>query len=170
MRVYLPATSVDLRALQAGGEIGAAPVTAFAVTPGLREWYADSDGETDIDELEYAAALQAARASIRLIDGDPSAARRRVVVSADIPDAAISVQDELERGAVQVAEPISRSLVAAIHVDDVAAEAVVRAAAAVVIEADLGLESAQDALDDAEGYELDWYAPQELEQLIDGLS
>ena len=39
-------------------------------------------------------------------------------------------------------------------------------AAAVVLEADLGSESAQDVVDDAEGFELAWYAAQELDQVL----
>jgi len=70
----LPATTTVLRDLVATGSIEA-PLTAFAVTPMLREWYADDDS----DELEYAATREAARASLRLLDADPSARRRRVV-------------------------------------------------------------------------------------------
>ena len=84
MRVYLPATSTRLRQLHATGELGPAPLTAFAVTPGLREWYRDDDPEA----LEYAAMIEAARGSVRLIDADPVAARRRVVIAADMPDPA----------------------------------------------------------------------------------
>ena len=57
----------------------------FAVTPQLRQFYAVSDADADIEELEYAALLAAARASLRLLDVDPTAARRRVVVAADVP-------------------------------------------------------------------------------------
>jgi hypothetical protein len=61
------------------------------------------------------------------------------------------------------------SAVAAVHVDDQDAEPAVAAAAAVILEADLGLESAQDTVDDAEGFELSWYAPQELGDVLEGL-
>src|SRR5207245_8284249 len=73
MRVYVPATTVRLRDLESSGQLGAAPVTAFAVTPGLREWYVDDD----VEALEYAALTEAARAALRLLDADPAAARRR---------------------------------------------------------------------------------------------
>ena len=46
---YLPTTLVALSALRDNGFV--APATAHAVTPELREWYADGDAE----ELEYAA-------------------------------------------------------------------------------------------------------------------
>ena len=45
------------------------PMTAFAVTPALREWYI----EDDTDELEYAALLRGSGGSLRLLDGDPRA-------------------------------------------------------------------------------------------------
>jgi hypothetical protein len=61
------------------------------------------------------------------------------------------------------------SAVAAVHVDDQDAESAVAAAAAVILEADLGLESAQDTVDDAEGFELSWYAPQELGDVLERL-
>lgn len=162
MRIYLPATSRVLRALADGGEIGPAPVTAFAVTPGVREWYVDEDAE----ELEYAAAGQAARASLRLVDADPAAARRRAVVAADVADGSVTVRDDLDRGAVHVAAPVPRSALASLHVDDADAEATVAAAAAVVIEADLGSDADQALVDDVEGFELSWYAPRELLQLL----
>jgi hypothetical protein len=164
VRVYLPATSTTLRQLSDESRLASAPLTAFAVTPGLRDWYEDDD----LEELEYAAARMAARASLRLLDVDPAAARRRVVVSADVPDAAVTVRDDLERGAVRVSEPVPLSAVAAVHLDDDEAEAAVAAAVAVILEADLGLESAQETVDDAEGFELSWYAPQELEEIVKG--
>ena len=77
MRVYLPVTTPALAELVATGVLGPAPLTAFAVTPALREWYRDEDPEA----LEYAATTEAARGSLRLLDADPSAARRRVVIA-----------------------------------------------------------------------------------------
>jgi hypothetical protein len=161
--VYLPATSTTLRQLGEESRLAEVPLTAFAVTVGLREWYSDDD----IEELEYAAARMAARASLRLLDVDAAAARRRAVVSADVPDATVTVRDDLDHGVVYIGEPVPLSLVAAVHVDDQDAEAAVTVAAAVVLEADLGLESAQDTVDDAEGYELSWYAPHELGDVLE---
>ena len=162
MRVYLPATSTSLRKLLDTPSIGPAPLTAFAVTPGLREWYVDDD----IEELEYAATLEAARASLRLIDLDPDAARRRIVIACDAADGVVEVRDDLDRGVVRVNAAISMRDIAAIHIDDVEAEPAVGAAAAAIVAADLGDESAQDAIDDAEGFELSWYASQEIEDLL----
>lgn len=165
MRVYLPATTSSLRELLAAGEFGPAPLTGFAVTPALREWYRDDD----IEALEYAAMLEAARASLRLIDADADAARRRVVVAADVDDGAVRVRDDLDRGVVRVTAPVPLSAIAAVHVDDGAAEDTVAAAATMIAAADLGDEAAQERVDDAEGYELAWYATQEIEALLAAL-
>ena len=163
MRVYLPATTTILRSLVEEGRL-AGPHTAFAVTPDLRRFYARSDADADTEELEYAALLAAARASLRLLDLDPFAARRRVVVSADVPDGAVTpVEDpDVDAGAVRVTADVSVADVASAHLDDADAEEDVRAAVAVVLEADLGSEDAQFAVDQAEGHELSWYATQEI--------
>lgn len=162
MRIYVPATSDSLRSLLDMGALGPAPLTAFAVTPGLREWYVDDD----LEELEYAATLEAARASLRLLDAFPDAARRRVVVAADVPDADVTVRDDVDRGVVQLAAPVRLENIASVHVDDADAEAAVGRAAESIVAADLGDDAAQDAVDDAEGYELAWYATQEIEELL----
>jgi len=165
MRVYLPATSTLLRRLLDDSRL-AGPLTGFAVTPGLREWYRDDDEE----ELEYAATLEAARASLRLLDADAEASRRRVVLAVEVPDANTEVRDDLDRGVVRVSADVSLSSVAAIHADDVAAEAAVTDAAAAINAADLGDVGAQDRVDDAEGHELSWYANQELAMLLESMS
>jgi len=162
LRIYLPATSTMLRDLHDTGFLAPAPLTAFAVTPGLREWYLDDDAEA----LEYAAMTEAARGALRLIDADAAAARRRVVLAADMPDSALEIRDDLDRGVVQVTSPVPLSAVASVHIDDADAEVTVAAAAAAVIEADLGGERAQEQVDDAEGFELAWYAPQEIAHLL----
>jgi hypothetical protein len=163
MRVYLPATTAGLRELVDAGRLGSEPTTAFAVTPGLREWYVDDD----LEELEYAAMLEAARASLRLLDSDPAAARRRVVLAADVPDGVVAVRDDLDRGVVELSGPVLMSQVAALHIDGQDAETAVAAAAESVIAADLGDPTAQDAVDDTEGYELGWYATQEIAPFVD---
>lgn len=163
MRVYLPATTTMLGSLLEEGRL-AGPLTAFAVTPDLRRFYARSDADADTEELEYAALLAAARASLRLLDLDPFAARRRVVVSADVPDSAVTPLDDrdADAGAVRVAADVAVRDVASAHIDDADAEEDVRAAVAVVLEADLGSEDAQFLVDQAEGHELSWYATQEI--------
>jgi hypothetical protein len=165
VRVYLPVTVGALGGVRSTGEIGPAPVTAFAVTPTLREWYAEGDEE----ELEYAAFSDAARASLRLLDVDPLSPSRRVVLSADVPDGVVTVQPDLDRAVVRLAQPVPLSSVAAIHVDGADAEKDVAAAVAVVLEADLGDEDAQFVVDGAEGHELEWYDVTEIDQVIDGV-
>jgi hypothetical protein len=162
MRVYLPGTTRSLQALVESGELGSPPLTAFAVTPGLREWYI----EGDIEELEYAALLDAARGSLRLLDEDPTVPRRRVVVVADVPDKAVQVRPDLDRSVVRVTVPVPLRAVASVHVDGPDAEAAVRAAANAVLEADLGDDDAKFLLDEAEGHELLWYASQEIAPLL----
>ena len=162
MRVYLPATSTILRQLLDSGQFGSQPLTAFAVTPGLREWYVDDD----IEELEYAASSEAARASLRLLSVDGAAAARRVVVAADVPDRAVSVRDDLDRGVVRIAEPVALAACASVHADDAEAEATVRRASSQIDAADLGDAAAEEAVDDADGFELSWYATQELAALL----
>lgn len=166
MRVYLPATSTVLAALARTAVLEPAPLTAFAVTPGLREYYLDDD----IEELEYAAAAEAARASLRMIAADPSAARRRLVISADVADSSVAVRDDLDRGVVRVATAVPLAWCASVHVDDAEAEAAVGAAAEQIDAADLGDPAAEEVVDDAEGFELCWYATQEIDDLLAQLS
>ena len=163
MRVYVPATTTVLRTLVDEGRLPG-PLRAFAVTPQLREFYALSDAEADTEELEYAALLNAARSSLRMLDVDPGAARRRVVLAADVPDTTVSDSDDPdgERGEVQVTADIRLQDVASAHIDGSDAEADVRAAVGVVLEADLGSDDAQFVVDQAEGHELAWYARQEI--------
>ncbi|CAN5214271.1 hypothetical protein BH20ACT5_BH20ACT5_19680 [soil metagenome] len=162
-RVYLPATTTVLRALLDAGELGPPPVRAFAVTPALREWYAEADAE----ELEYAALADAARASLRMLDTDPGAARRRVVLAADVPEEAVRVRTDLDRSVVQLATAVALGQIAAAHVDTPEAESTVAAAASSVLEADLGSADAQFVVDEAEGHELAWYATQEIGPLLE---
>lgn len=171
MRVYIPATTVELRHLADAGELAASadkPITAFAVTPELRDWYVN-DSQDDAEELEYAALTEAARGSLRLIDADPTAAPRRVVIAADVADAGVEVRDDLDRGVVRIAESVPLASIAAVHVDDADAAEAIAEAAASVIAADLGSDDAREHVDDAEGYELSWYANQEIAGILDAL-
>jgi hypothetical protein len=167
MRVYVPATAVTLSALHTERLLAGAPITAFAVTEGLREWYVDDDED---EELEYAAFSEAARASLRLLGAHVGAPARRAVLSVDVPDAQVQVRDDLDRGVVRLLEPVPLDAIASIHVDDADAAGAVAAAATAIDAADLGDQAAQDAVDDADGFELSWYAPQELEHLLSELS
>ena len=168
MRVYLPATTTVLHTLVTEGRVPE-PQRGFAVTPGLREFYATSDAGADEEELEYAALLAAARSSLRMLDVDPGAHRRRVVLAADVPDAVVQPIDDpdAERGEVRVTAPVTRAEVASAHVDGADAEEDVRAAVGVVLEADLGSDDAQFVVDQAEGHELAWFATQEIGPLLE---
>ena len=168
IRVYLPATLQGLTGLRERGELGPTtvdgrPVEAHAVTPALREWYAEGDEE----ELEYVAFTRAAQAALRLLRHDPGATRRRVVVSVDVPAGRLGgVERELGSSAVRLAAPVPLAAVAAIHVDAPEAEADVDAAAQVVEEALAGDPDAQFTVDGAEDHELAWYDVSELDDLL----
>ncbi|MFF0395219.1 DUF6912 family protein [Streptomyces sp. NPDC005248] len=167
MRVYVPLTLSGLAAAHRAGEIGPGPLTAYAVTPALREWYVSDD----IEELEYAALNRAAAASLRLIAGDPGAVRRRVVVAVDVPDGqAVADPDHSlhpsSLGEVRLASAVALAKAAAVHVDADDAEKDVAAAASVLGAADLGDDDAQFVVDGAEDHELLWFGVQEIPNLI----
>ncbi len=163
VRVYVPATLPMLAALRAEGRLGGAPIVAHAVTPALREWYAEGDEE----ELEYVAFTRAAQGALLLLRHDPSAPRRRVVVSADVPSAALVARDvELGSSTVGLPQPVALAEIAAIHVDGADAAEAVAAAADVVEEAAAGDPDAQFTVDGAEDHELEWYAVSELDELL----
>ncbi|MCU1594925.1 MAG: hypothetical protein JWO12_2317, partial [Frankiales bacterium] len=158
MRVYLPSTLTALRSMLDTGVVGDPPLPAYAVTPALREWYA----EGDLEELEYVALSLAAKASVRLLDADQDAERRRVVIVAEVPDELVSAAAHVDRAAVKVADPVAVRLVQSVQVDDPAAVPDVTVAVDAVIEADLGSEDAAFRVEQAEGHELQWYATQEI--------
>jgi hypothetical protein len=162
VRVYVPATVPMLAALKSSGHLGDGPVVAHAVTPALREWYAEGDEE----ELEYVAFTRAAQAALQLLRHDPAAPRRRVVVSADVAANALVREDvELGSSTVRLPQPVSLKEVASIHVDGADAAEGVAAAADVVEEALAGDPDAQFTVDGAEDHELEWYAVSELDDL-----
>ena len=161
MRVYLPATLPALTALKERGEL-VPDGEAHAVTPALREWYAEGDDE----ELEYVAFTRAAQAALRLLRRAPHAPRRRVVVCADVPAGQVLGSDQdLGSSAVRLGGAVPLDSVAAIHVDDSDAESDVEAAAEVVEEALAGDPDAQFTVDGAEDHELAWYDVSELDEL-----
>ncbi|NEA30969.1 hypothetical protein [Streptomyces sp. SID13031] len=168
MRIYIPSTIPLLDAACHAGEFGPAPLTAYAVTPALREWFATADDE----ELEYAAMEQAARASVGLVAAAPDAPRKRVVVACDvsaIPPADGTVQ--LGDARLELHVVIPWSAVAAAHIDgDPAVEVVATAAKLWDVAhgntADPGHEEAVFALDSCEGEDLLWYATQEIPDFL----
>jgi hypothetical protein len=164
VRVYLPSTLPAVAGLLRAGEISGSPVRGYAVTPSLREWYSSGD----IEELEYVAMTHAARESLRLLAADPAAPRRRVVLAAEVPDEHVTVRAGFEEPAlIEVDGPIAlRDLVSG-HVDDASAGEEIAAAVAALPAADGGDDDARFVVDGAEGYELQWFATQELEDLTD---
>jgi hypothetical protein len=160
VRVYLPSTLSAVAELLRAGTIEPAPVRGYAVTPALREWYSSGD----IEELEYVALMHAARESLRLLAADPAAPRRRVVLAAEVTDKQIAAAgtDFDEPALVRVTAAIRVRDVAAGHVDDSTAASQIAAAVAALPAADAGDDDARFVVDGAEGFELQWYATQEL--------
>ncbi|MGR6923682.1 DUF6912 family protein [[Actinomadura] parvosata] len=170
MRVYLPCTLAALAAAVEAGELGPAPLTGYAVTPALIEWYASGDTE----ELEYVALTDAARASLRMLAAERGeggaggkGAPRRVVVAAEVPERSATVGTNLEdRARVRLAEPIPLAKVAAVHIDDEYAVPDIEAAIAALPASDEGDDDARFTVDGAEAHELMWYATQEIPDLL----
>src|SRR3954463_15624875 len=118
MRVYVPLTLPGLAEAHRTGELGPAPLTAYAVTPALREWYLSDD----IEELEYAALNRAAQASLRLLAVHPDVARRRTVIAVDVPDADVRFDpdralDPAALGEVRLSKRVPLADAAAVHLD-----------------------------------------------------
>ncbi len=163
MRIYLPSTLPMVAALLQTGEVGPVPVRGYAVTPALREWYSSGD----LEELEYVAMLHAARASLRLLSHDQSAPRRRVVLAAELPEEQVTSDASGfdEPAVVEIKIPVLLRHIVSGHVDDAAAAGEIGSAAAALAAADAGDDDARFTVDSAEGYELLWYASQELADL-----
>ena len=128
MRIYLPATSEDLRHPE-----GLSPRAAHALTPALRQ----ALPEEDDDGLADSALLAAADDSIALLRSAPRAAPVRVVVAADVADRDVTVPrpqrpwrpgDDRLPSAVDVPVSVPWSDVASIHVDEPGAAPAVEAA------------------------------------------
>ncbi|MFF5649967.1 DUF6912 family protein [Streptomyces collinus] len=166
MRVYVPLTLPGLAEAYRTGELGAGPFVAYAVTPGLREWYVSDDTE----ELEYAALGRAALASLRLLAAEPEAPRRRVVIAVDVADRAVSAGPgrgpDPAPAEVRVAGAVPLGKAASVHVDAADAQADVTAAAEALPAADGGDDDAQSVVDGAEDHELLWFATQEIANLV----
>jgi hypothetical protein len=164
MRVFLPSTLPAVAQALLAGQVGPGPMPGFAVTPALRESYASGDTE----ELEYAALTEAARASLRLLAGDPAAPPRRVVLAAEIPAEHVKPDPrDGEPARVVIKQDVQLKDLAAAHVDAPAADADVRSAVQALPAADAGDEDARFTVDGAEGHELGWYATQELSYLTE---
>lgn len=167
MRVYLPLTLPRLAELHRTGEVAPAPLTAHAVTPALREWYA-AGGE---EELEYAALGRAAHAALALLAADADAPPRRVVLAVDVADDSARTDPDRALDPDAVSEVVLGAVVpladvAAVHVDADDAAADVAAAVAALDGAARGDEDARLAVDGAADHELLWYGVQEIDTLV----
>jgi hypothetical protein len=163
MRVYIPATLAMLQQLVADRSLHARSGTAFAVTPTLREAYAEGDD----DELADVALREAALASLRLLagEGTPASPPRRAVVVAEVEDA--TARPDLDDAVVRLSGPIAYDDVIAAYVDNADAEPAVQPAIDAVDAADLGDDDAEFIVGDAQDHDLAWYAPQELPFLLE---
>ena len=164
MRVYIPATLAMLQRLVADGLLHALSGTAFAVTPTLRESYAEGDD----DELGEVALREAALASLRLLAAegtDTGLPLRRAVLVAEVDGA--TARPDLDDAVVRLAGPVAVADVIAAYVDNADAEPAVAAAVEVVDLADLGDDDAEFTVGDAQDHDLAWYASQELPFLLE---
>ena len=163
MRVYVPATLAMLQQLVADRLLHARSGTAFAVTPTLREAYAEGDEE----ELADVALRDAALASLRLLAGEGMSdlPPRRAVVVAEVDG--VTARPDLDDSVVRLPGPISYDDVIAAYVDNADAEPAVLPAIEAVDAADLGDEDAEFVVGDAQDHDLAWYAPQELPFMLE---
>ncbi|BBX26804.1 DUF6912 family protein [Mycolicibacterium alvei] len=169
MRVYIPTTLVALQQLVADRHLLVVNGTAFAVTPTLREAYAEGDD----DELAEVALREAALASLRLLGGtdlQPGSGlppRRAVVVADAGTQVEVTIRPDLDDAVVRLSGPLPIDAVVAVYVDNADAESAVLAAVDVIDEADMGDEDAELTVGDAQDHDLAWYAPQELPFLLE---
>jgi hypothetical protein len=162
-QVYIPATLTMLQQLVADGSLQPVNGTAFAVTPTLREAYAEGDD----DELADVALREAALASLRLLaaDDDDTLRPRRAVLSAEVGD--VTFRPDLDDAVVRLPGPVALDQVIAAYVDNAGAEPAVAKAIEAIDAADLGDEDADLVVGDAQDYDLAWYANQELAFLLE---
>jgi hypothetical protein len=171
IEVYIPATLAMLQRLVTDGSLWPVNGTAFAVTPTLREAYAEGDD----DELAEVALREAAMASLRLLaadaldadagDGGATLPPRRAVLAAEVED--VTYRPDLDDAVVRLGAPVAIDQVVAAYVDNAAAEQDVVKAIEVIDAADLGDEDAELIVGDALDHDLAWYANQELPFLLE---
>ncbi len=166
-QVFIPATLAMLQQLVADGSLLPVNGTAFAVTPTLREAYAEGDD----DELADVALREAALASLRLLaaweaeGADQTLPPRRAVLAAEVDD--VRFRPDLDDAVVRLGAPVAIEQVIAAYVDNAGAEPAVSKAIEVIDAADLGDEDADLVVGDAQDHDLAWYANQELPFLLD---
>ncbi len=153
VRIYLPATLLDLVPTDAGARPDLAPRRAHAVTRALRELFPDADEEG----LEFAASLAAADDSLELLGATPGAPRRRLVLTADVADTAVHTRTDGDDvpSAVEVTAVVTWDQIACGHVDE-------PGAADDVLAALTGADAAVEQLDERD---LLWYDVSELDAI-----
>ncbi|PJI95217.1 DUF6912 family protein [Luteimicrobium subarcticum] len=162
MRLYVPATSDDLDAVQvtahrATWAVG--PRGAHAVTSALTVSLPDEDDEG----VEYAAWLAAVDDSLGLVLGG-QVAPLRVVITVEVPDDAVGrsdAQEDVAESAVDVQGAVDAQVVC-VHVDEPEAAADVLAVGSVA-EADL-----DEALQAVVDRDLLWYDWSEVRRIPTG--
>lgn len=159
MRLYLPATLDELDDLLRAGTPLAAPRRAHAVTPALVALLPDEDEEG----VEFAAQLMAADDALVLLASRPDAPGLRLVVTVEVPDAAVrdgapqdaaGVDDEAA-SLVTLTAPAARDDVVCAHVDEPGARDEVARA----------LDGDDAALDALAERDLLWYDVSELDRI-----
>lgn len=165
-RVYVPATFAMLEELAREGVLSARNGWGFAVTPALVEFFTEGDEE----EIAYSAYQDAAMSSLRLlaIGDEERFPHRRVVISIDVPVAAVEPQPDLGEAVVKL-NPAQFKVedLAAIHVDIEESEDATKRAVELIDAADLGDEDAELAVGDALDNFMAFYDPTELPFLVD---
>ncbi|WP_313277283.1 DUF6912 family protein [Timonella senegalensis] len=156
MRIYVPATLNELDTVT-GSTIDLEPRRAHTATKELVAQYAAED-VTDIEEVEYGAHLAAAADSLMLIAANPDVPWLRLIISVDVPDAAVgpavpgSDEEDLSASAVQILEPLKGVEIACVHVDEAEAAGDVQGM----------FEGKDEAIDSLFERELLWYATSEI--------
>jgi hypothetical protein len=158
-----------LQRLVTDGSLWPVNGTAFALTPTLREAYAEGDD----DELAEVALREAALASLRLLAGDEGGAPadgaalppRRAVLAAEVEN--VECRPDLDDAVVRLGASVGIDQVVAAYVDNADAEPAVTRAIEVIDAADLGDEDAELIVGDALDHDLAWYANQELPFLLE---
>ena len=153
VRIYLPATLLDLIPWEGGTPAPLALRRAHAVTSSLRELFPEEGDEG----LEYAALLAAADDSLELLRMTPAAPPLRLVLAADVPAHVVTGVDDNDAApsAVDVAVAVEWDAIACGHVDEPAAEPDIVAALT-------GDDAAIEHLDERD---LLWYGASELDAI-----
>lgn len=160
MRLYVPATLSELDSVS-GGKINFQPRRAHTATQQLIAELAEHD-VSDLEEVEYVAQLAAADDSLMLVAQNPHEPWLRLVISVDVPDAAVARAEgtdedgyALPASAVDINQDLSGIPVVCVHVDEPEAAQDVQG----VLEGD---ESAMQRLSNRD---LLWYDVTELPQI-----